>query len=164
MDLLDKVKLLHVYALHIADLDLGVDLRVVVSDEELDELVFFNFLALDPDSFEAGLDGTQAFVVSFLHRFCSAALLADGGDGLLGGNGGPKAPEDPYHSGLADASLLVVIEGDDDIEVLFHDLRHVDQVCEEVDIAIGLLLEERILLLDGEVLEFVNVPLDIDLE
>ena len=83
----DSVILLDIYGIHIADFHLGIYFRIVVSDEELDELVFFDFFALNSDTLEARLDRRETFEISLLHRFGFAALFTDGDDGLFGGDG-----------------------------------------------------------------------------
>lgn len=160
----ESVILFDVYGIDVFDLHFGIDLGIIVSDEELDEFVFFDFLALDPDTLETRLDGRETFEISFLHRFGFAALFTDGHDRLLGGDSRPETAKYPKETRLSDTPFLIVIEWDDDVEILFHNLCHINEIGEEVDIPVRLLLEEVILLFDGEILEFHEVSFDVDLE
>lgn len=146
------------------DAGIEIDLRIVVVDEELHELIFRDFFRLDSYLLEAGLHDHEPIEILFLQLVYLRAPLPDRPDTLLLGDGAPEIPEDSGESDLAHALVIIRIVGDYDVELFPHDLRHIDEIDEEIEVSVGLLLKERILLFHGYVLELVDIGIDVHLE
>ena len=62
----------------LSDGDVGVYFRIVVGDEQLDEIIFLEFFAFDSDAFERSLHCEEPFVVFFFKIIGSRSFIFDG--------------------------------------------------------------------------------------
>jgi len=137
---------------------------VVVIVEKANESVLVELLAPESDLLKGSLDRRDPFGIPLAKHFGISSFGSYRGNVFLIGNRRPEILEKPHYSSIPHGFFVYLVEWNDDVELLFHDLCHIDEVRKEVHVPVGLLLEEGIRLLERKVLELEQVAFDIHLE